>query len=321
MSLISVKNLVRYYGGYCAVDNISFNLQAGDVLGFLGPNGAGKSTTMQILSGNLAPSEGEIRINGIDLLDQPSLAKAEIGYLPELPPLYKEMTVDEFLTYCARLHRIAKGDISDTVHLTKKRCGITDVGKRLIANLSKGYQQRVGIAQAILHSPKVIILDEPTVGLDPNQIREIRELITELGKEHGIILCTHILPEVQAVCNRVQIINHGKLVYEADMSDMLNRQETDAYEVSLLNPPPAREIEAIDGVYNVEPATENSFIVHTNKDSIDKLVKASVDNRWGLNRLNPQKNSLEQIFVELTSGEDTGISENTTEASIEEEAV
>jgi ABC-2 type transport system ATP-binding protein len=193
-SLISVNNLVRYYGNHCAVDNISFELAVGDILGFLGPNGAGKSTTMQMLSGNLAPSEGGISINGIDLLDNPKAAKAAIGYLPETPPIYKEMTVDEYLNYCAKLHRISSDAITDAVALAKTRCGLTETGQRLIANLSKGYQQRVGIAQAILHSPEVIILDEPTVGLDPNQIREIRALIAELGKEHGIILCTHILP-------------------------------------------------------------------------------------------------------------------------------
>lgn len=303
MSLISVKNLVRYYGNYCAVDDISFTLQAGDILGFLGPNGAGKSTTMQMLSGNLAPSEGEIHINGIDLLEQPEQAKAMTGYLPESPPLYQEMTVDEYLNYCGRLHNIRKTEIKDTVELTKKRCGLADVGKRLIANLSKGYQQRAGIAQAILHSPKVIILDEPTVGLDPNQILEIRELISELGNEHGIILCTHILPEVQAVCNRVQIINKGKLVFEANMSELLDKQKTNSYEVSLLHPPTIHDLSNIDCVNNVEQLHNNSFIFTLNSNSAESLTRAAVENGWGLSKLIPHNHTLEKIFVELTLGE------------------
>lgn len=302
MSLISVNNLVRYYGNTCAVNNISFELAAGDILGFLGPNGAGKSTTMQMLSGNLAPSEGQIHINGHDLLERPKQAKAALGYLPELPPLYKEMSVDEYLTYCAKLHRIDKKVITDTVKLAKNRCGLSDTGKRLIGNLSKGYQQRVGIAQAILHSPEVIILDEPTVGLDPNQIREIRELIVELGKEHGIILCTHILPEVQAVCNRVQIINQGQFVYEANMDELLARQATGSYEIHLLRPPAINELNALSSISNAERLDDHRFRVHTS-GSAEELVKATVANDWGLDRLVPHERTLEQIFVDLTLGD------------------
>ena len=301
-ALISVKNLVRYYGDYCAVDNISFELAAGDILGFLGPNGAGKSTTMQMLSGNLAPSEGEISINGIDLLDKPGTAKAALGYLPEVPPLYKEMSVDEYLRYCAKLRRIKKSGIKDAMQLAKQRCGLADVGKRLIGNLSKGFQQRVGIAQAILHSPQVIILDEPTVGLDPIQIREIRELITELGKSHGIILCTHILPEVESVCNRVQVINDGKLVYASDMKGLLDKQNTGKYEISLSRPPAIDEIRLTSFVDEVEQLEANSFIVNISAPA-DQLAALAVNNNWGLTRLVPHEHSLEQIFVSLTLSE------------------
>ena len=301
-ALISVKNLVRYYGDYCAVDNISFELAAGDILGFLGPNGAGKSTTMQMLSGNLAPSEGEISINGIDLLDKPGTAKAALGYLPEVPPLYKEMSVDEYLRYCAKLRRIKKSGIKDAMQLAKQRCGLADVGKRLIGNLSKGFQQRVGIAQAILHSPQVIILDEPTVGLDPIQIREIRELITELGKSHGIILCTHILPEVESVCNRVQVINDGKLVYASDMKGLLDKQNTGKYEISLSRPPAIDEIRLASFVDEVEQLEANSFIVNISAPA-DQLAALAVNNNWGLTRLVPHEHSLEQIFVSLTLSE------------------
>ncbi len=301
--LISVNNLVRYYGDYCAVDNISFELAAGDILGFLGPNGAGKSTTMQMLSGNLAPTEGQILINGVDLLDQPGDAKAALGYLPEIPPLYKEMGVDEYLHYCARLRRINKAGIKDAIGLAKQRCGLTDVGKRLIGNLSKGFQQRVGIAQAILHSPQVIILDEPTVGLDPIQIREIRELITELGKSHGIILSTHILPEVESVCNRVQIINAGKLVYASDMQGLLEQQITGKFEISLGRPPSVDEMCAIDMIDRVEQQDANNFIVHVSGPA-DRLAAFAVNNDWELHKLAPVEQSLEHIFVNLTLGDE-----------------
>jgi len=300
--LISVNNLVRYYGDYCAVDNISFELAAGDILGFLGPNGAGKSTTMQMLSGNLAPTEGEIHINGVDLLDKPGNAKAALGYLPETPPLYREMSVDEYLRYCARLRRIDKAGIDDAMELAKQRCGLTEVGRRLIGNLSKGFQQRVGIAQAILHSPQVIILDEPTVGLDPIQIREIRELITELGKSHGIILSTHILPEVESVCNRVQIIDAGRLVYASDMQGLLDQQNTGKYEIALTRPPAVDEIRSTGLIDQVEQLDANRFLVHINTTA-DELATVAVNNHWGLNKLVPHEHSLEQIFVNLTLGE------------------
>lgn len=304
MSLVRVSNLVRYYGNHCAVDHIDFELNTGDILGFLGPNGAGKSTTMQMLSGNLAPSEGEIQINGIDLLDNPRQAKAVIGYLPEVPPLYKEMTVDEYLKYCARLHGIERRAVKDAVTLAKTRCGLMDNGHRLIANLSKGFQQRVGIAQAILHSPEVIILDEPTVGLDPNQIREIRELIAELGKEHGIILCTHILPEVQAVCNRVQIINKGQLVYESNLEQLLEKKVTGAYEVTFLSPPTTANLDSLDCITEHQRLDEHTFLIHTGESSIEYLVQVAVKNDWGLIKLLPHERTLEQIFIDLTTGDD-----------------
>lgn len=212
-SLIEAVELSRFFGAHCAVEKINLHLDKGEVLGLLGPNGAGKSTTMQMLTGNLAPGSGEIRVNGIDLLDEPRKAKRHLGYLPEQPPVYRDMTVNEYLRYCARLHGLGRRELIMATGEAKERCNLQDVQHRLIGNLSKGFQQRVGIAQAILHKPPVIILDEPTVGLDPIQIREIRALIRELGEEHGIILSTHILPEVQAVCDRVQILNRGHTVF------------------------------------------------------------------------------------------------------------
>lgn len=304
MPLITAKNLVRHYGNHRAVDDISFSLETGDILGFLGPNGAGKSTTMKMLSGNLAPHEGEIRIHDFDLLDQPKLAKAEIGYLPEQPPLYKDMTVDEYLAYCARLHRIERHKISAAVKLAKQRCGLMETGHRLIGNLSKGYQQRVGIAQAIIHAPKIIILDEPTVGLDPNQILEIRHLIVELGKQHGIILCTHILPEVEAVCNRVQIIHRGQFVYEAKMADLLDQHASGHYEIELLRPPSIEHLKNTEAIDAVEQLNQNSFIVHTNQLTAEDIASAAMANDWGLIKLCPHHHRLEQIFVELTLGDE-----------------
>ena len=303
MSLIIANNLVRYYGDHRAVDNLSFTLKAGDILGFLGPNGAGKSTTMKMLSGNLAPNQGEINIQGIDLLDSPKQAKAKIGYLPEHPPLYKDMTVDEYLGYCARLHRMERRSIPGAIEQVKARCGLMGSGRRLIANLSKGYQQRVGIAQAIIHSPEIIILDEPTVGLDPNQIREIRDLISSLGVDHGIILCSHILPEVEAVCNRVQIINQGKIVYQADMKDLSMGNSQGLHEITLLHPPTKEELYEVAEINKVEQINSNSFIVHTTNKTAEDIVHASVANNWGLIKLLPHENTLEHIFVKYTLGD------------------
>ena len=211
--LLAAEGLSRFYSEHCAVDNLDLKLNKGEVLGLLGPNGAGKSTTMQMLTGNLAPSRGSILINGIDLLEHPKAAKKHLGYLPEQPPVYRDLTVMEYLDYCARLHGLKGKERSQAIQQAQERCSLVEVSKRLIGNLSKGYKQRIGIAQAILHNPSVVILDEPTVGLDPLQIREIRKLIRDLGKEHSVILSTHILPEVQAVCDRVQILNRGKTVF------------------------------------------------------------------------------------------------------------
>lgn len=300
-SLISVSNLSRYYGDFCAVNNISLELAAGDILGFLGPNGAGKSSTMQMLSGNLAPSTGEIHIDGIDLLEEPKAAKAALGYLPETPPLYPEMTVREYLHYCARLHRIRSTQIAAIRNNAMQRCGLLDVQQRIIRNLSKGYQQRVGIAQAILHSPPVIILDEPTVGLDPVQIIEIRDLIKSLGENHGIILCTHILPEVQAVCNRVQIINRGRLVYHADMSDLL-QPPSGRYEIILAKAVSTDELSGHEIFTEVEKVCDRHFIVSSSQPA-EQLTQFIVEQQWGLKAFYEKQISLEQVFVDLTTSD------------------
>ncbi|MDV6343596.1 ABC transporter ATP-binding protein [Nitrosomonas sp. Is37] len=217
---ISAYNLSRSFGKHIAVHRVDLELKRGEVLGLLGPNGAGKSTTMQMLTGNLAPTSGSVQICGIDLLKNPREAKRHIGYLPENPPLYKELTVDEYLQFAARLHHIDLSRIDSVLTEVKQRCGLSNIGKRLISTLSKGYQQRVGIAQAIIHQPEVIILDEPSVGLDPNQIREIRILIRELGKSSSVLLSTHILSELESVCDRVQIMNQGIMVFNAALAEL-----------------------------------------------------------------------------------------------------
>ncbi len=315
--LIQVDQVSRYYGHLCAVDNISFEVRRGEVLGFLGPNGAGKSTTMQMLSGNLAPSAGRILINGIDLLDSPKEAKAQLGYLPDQPPLYRELTVDEYLLYCARLNRIAKSKCREAVNSAKERCGLTEVGKRLIGNLSKGFRQRIGIAQAIIHSPAVVILDEPTVGLDPIQIREIRALIRELRSEHSVILSTHILPEVQAVCDQVRIISRGKLVLHDTIEGLQQRMQGSNLQLALRRPPPLSQLQQLAGVSEVTALSDGRFRIITavGSELAEQLVQQSVQHDWGLYELTPERITLEQVFVDITTEEHTAVTE-TVEAAV-----
>jgi ABC-2 type transport system ATP-binding protein len=304
-SLVSVENLSRYYGGFRAVNHISFEVKRGQILGFLGPNGAGKTTTMQMITGTLAPTTGQIEVAGYDLLDFPLKAKAAIGYLPEQPPVYREMRVDEYLRFCAKLHRIKRHAVSNAVSRAIEQCGLTTVSKRLIGNLSKGYQQRVGIAQAIIHSPTVVILDEPTIGLDPIQIREIRTLIRNLGEEHSVILSTHILPEVQAVCNHVQIINHGQLILNDTISGLFSQMKATHLQVALRRPPEVEVLKKIQGVEEVEVQDNNRFrIQHAADNPAEALVEKAVAGNWGLYELIPEQHTLEQVFVDLTGADE-----------------
>ncbi|MCW8828300.1 MAG: ABC transporter ATP-binding protein [Gammaproteobacteria bacterium] len=305
-SLIQVEQLSRRFGDNLAVDNVSFEVRRGEVLGFLGPNGAGKSTTMRMITGNLAPTTGSIRINGIDILEQPREAKRALGYLPEQPPLYRELSVDEFLLFCARLNRIPKNRTAAAIDYAKERCGLTAVGRRLINNLSKGYQQRVGIAQAIIHSPEVVILDEPTVGLDPIQIREIRKLIRELGGEHSVILSTHILPEVQATCDRAQIINKGRLVLSDTIEGLGRRMQSSSLLLGLRRPPASEVLLDVSGVIEAEALEDGRLrITHRPEQSpAEALAKRAVAEGWGLFELVPERLSLEDVFVDITTEEE-----------------
>lgn len=301
--LLHVEDLSRFYGPLQAVKKISFSVRQGEVLGFLGPNGAGKTTTMQMLTGNLAPSRGRITIAGHDLLDDPRAAKAAIGYLPELPPLYRDLSVDEYLDYCAALHRLARPKRRAAREAAKQKCGLVEVGRRLIGNLSKGYQQRVGIAQAIIHLPPVIILDEPTAGLDPIQIREIRHVIRELGKEHSVILSTHILPEVQSVCNHVQIIHKGEMVLNDSIEGLAQRLQASVLAVTFRQTPDVAQLARLAGVKKIETLDDGSLRVYhePSSDPTEALVKLAMDKNWGIVQITPQRATLEDIFVELTT--------------------
>ncbi len=316
-TLVKVERLTRRFGVHTVVDGVDFEVHRGEVLGFLGPNGAGKTTTMRMITGNLAPSAGRVTINGLDILDQPKAAKAEIGYLPEQPPLYRELTVDEYLRFCARLNRIARGRVAQAMASAKARCGLGEVGGRLIGNLSKGYQQRVGIAQAIIHSPAVVVLDEPTVGLDPIQIREIRHLIRDLGGEHSVILSTHILPEVQATCDRVQIINRGRLVMSDSIEALTRRSETANLLLRLARPPQADAIRAhIPDIEQVEVRDDGAFLLHFSDGQAvpETVAQIIVEQGWGLLELSPERRSLEQIFVDITTGDVNSNSDTETVA-------
>lgn len=304
--LIQVDSLSRLYGDTVAVNQVSFTLNKGEVLGFLGPNGAGKSSTMQIIAGSLAPTTGQVTINGFDLIDQPIEAKSCLGYLPENPPVYRELTVDEFLTYCARLHRIPRAELKTALDEAKQHCGLEEVSHRLIGNLSKGFQQRVGIAQAIIHNPPVVILDEPTVGLDPIQIREIRSLIKSLGKERSVILSTHILPEVQATCDRVQIIRRGELIYNAAIDELNQRGKGNHLTVAFNNPPGEQVLAELPGATAAHSIDPQRFQIQFEQDNFaESLVKTSVEKGWALFELVPDNTSLEEIFVELTTADDS----------------
>ncbi len=316
---VEAIELTRLYGGREVVSNVSFTVKQGEVLGFLGPNGAGKSTTMKMLTGNLAPSAGSVKICGIDMIENPKEAKALIGYLPEMRPLYKEFTVDEYLTIAARLHRVSSKNIKKAVENAKERCGLGHMSKRLIENLSNGYQQRVGIAQAIIHNPMVVILDEPTVGLDPIQIRDIRELIREIGGVHSVILSTHILPEVEIVCDHVQIIDKGKLVFNGGI-DVLKRQRIgNKLLIGFNKAPTVGALLKIKGVTEAEVAENNMMRVRFAENTMphEAIVKASVKNGWGLYQIAPDQTSLEDVFVQLTFHDAAAETEAEAEAEAE----
>ena len=299
--ILEIKNLSHRYTKNWAIRDINIEMHSNEILGLLGSNGAGKSTTMNILCGVLNQSEGEVFINGIDLRKNPEEAKKNIGFLPQKPPVYPDLAVEEYLKHTAHLRFVPEKEIPAALEAAMEKCGLLHMRKRLIRNLSGGYQQRVGIAQAIIHKPKLVIFDEPTVGLDPNNIAEIRELIKEIADDRAVILCTHILPEVQMICSTVKMIEAGKLVF-ADTIDAFNNViEPDTMTVSFDNPPTNPELMEIDGVLEINENNGKLEIrFDTGKEVSKKLIELSVKNNWQLKEVGIEKQSLDLIFAHLS---------------------
>ena len=301
-TVVCVDHVSHYYGDYCAVDDISFNIDTEEVVGFLGTNGSGKSTTMQMICGVLPISTGQIMIAQQDIFTSPIAAKKNIGFLPEHPPLYKNSTVDEYLSYAACLRGIEKKHIVQALQDSKQLTGLTTVGEKIIGNLSKGFQQRVGIAQAIIHKPKIVILDEPTAGLDPNQKLEIRKLICQLRATQSVILSTHVLAEVQSVCDRVLIINNSKLVLDAPTNNLPGDSNNILLKLAFKHPPTLEILSQIDGINKAQKIDEQHFSVLLKSDvqDFDHLLKLALESEWGLYEMMPIQNTLEDIFTHLT---------------------
>jgi ABC-2 type transport system ATP-binding protein len=309
--LIEVRDLVKRYGDHIAVDHLSFNVEKGQIYGFLGPNGAGKTTTMNIMTGYIGPTEGEVIINGHNILEAPEDAKRCIGYLPEQPPLYNDMTPLEYLNFAAELKGLHIDEAEESVEKVIKLTKIEDVKNRLIKNLSKGYKQRVGLAQAILGMPEILILDEPTVGLDPKQILEIRELIRSLSTEHTIILSSHILSEVQEVCDHVLIIHHGRLIATGTPKELEKQLKSQTTELVVKANDPAKvesllgSIEGISSVSCTVTGSENEVSVTVepleNRDIREAVFYACSKANYPILMMRPSSVSLESIFLQLTS--------------------
>ncbi len=312
--MIEVQQLTKRYGPFTAVNDISFRVERGEILGFLGPNGAGKTTTMRVLTGYMPPTEGKAIVAGYDVMEQPLEAKRRTGYLPETPPLYPEMTVHDYLLFVSRIRGVPRSERKSRVDAAMERTRIADVAQRHCGKLSKGYRQRVGLAQALLHNPEVLILDEPTAGLDPKQIIETRQLIKQLAGDHTIILSTHILPEVSQTCQRVVIINKGRVVAidtPDNLTSKLRGSETMYVQVDTAGADVKPTLESLPGVTSVAVAdtrgTVSSFEINAEKgrDVRRDLSSAIVNRGWGLLELRPLRMSLEEIFLHLTTEETT----------------
>jgi ABC-2 type transport system ATP-binding protein len=315
--MIKVEGLTKRYARTLAVDNVSFEVAKGQIVGFLGPNGAGKTTTMRVLTCFLPPSGGRAEVAGYDVVASPMDVKRRIGYLPETPPLYPEMEVEEYLTFVGRLKGVPKADLARRVSEVAERCNVADVRKKLISKLSKGYRQRVGLAQAVIHNPDVLILDEPTAGLDPKQIIETRQLIKGLAGDHTIILSTHILPEVEQTCEQVIIINKGKVVATDSVQNLTHRLrgaeaiavELSAHDGQLAAATAQQKLEQVSGVSRVVPKESRDGRLRFEVESLQgrhirpDLARAVVEAGWNLHELHSMAFSLEEIFLQLTSAD------------------
>ena len=302
--MIEIRNLSKRYGQIAAIQRLSFRVNKGEVVGFLGPNGAGKSTTMKIITGYMAPSEGDVRVAGFDVFENPIEVKRRIGFLPEIPPLYVDMTVEAFLKFVARIKLVSDDQVRSKVDLALEKAGLTDVRGRLIQNLSKGYKQRVGIAQALVSEPELLILDEPTVGLDPKQVAEIRSLIQGLRGSHTIVLSTHILSEVQATCGRIIIIDKGRIVAEDTLQQLqqqLKGSKKMTVRVRRLSEGLVSQIKNLPGILEVVVANELIEVTTDGEpEHQERLSSAIVQAGAGLLELKASETSLEEIFLQLT---------------------
>ncbi len=317
--MIEVSNVTKRYGDLTAIDRVSFTVEKGEVLAFLGPNGAGKTTTMRVLTCFMPATEGLARVAGFDCFEQPQEVKRRVGYLPETPPLYQELTVMEYLTFTGRLKGMTANDLRTGLDRVIERLSLGDVRHRLIGNLSRGYKQRVGLGQALLHDPPVLILDEPTVGLDPKQIIEIRDLIKSLAGSHTVILSTHILPEATAVCQRVVIINGGRIVAEDTpdrLSARLRRSEKVSVTVRAPQPDMAERLRSLPGIVGVfQQSDAGTYLLECElgRDHRDEIARFIVGQGWGLLELKTISMTLEDVFLRLTQHED-GMAEGATAA-------
>ena len=303
--MIEVENLTRYYGTRRAINNLSFQIEKGEVVGFLGPNGAGKSTTMNIISCILSASSGSVKINGFDTFEQSLEIRKAIGYLPETPPLYPDMVVTDYLNFSAGIRGVDAKKTTTAVQRVLEKCSLKDVGHRIIGRLSKGYQQRVGLAQAMVHDPEILILDEPTIGLDPIQIIEIRKLIQELAAEHTIILSSHILPEITQICKRVIIINEGEIAAVDSLGGLtasLRKSERLSLTVRNSEGNVLEELKKLDQVISTTKGEDNQYFIECKLRSNlqDDIAKLALTNQWGIVELKPVSMTLEDIFLKLT---------------------
>jgi ABC-2 type transport system ATP-binding protein len=310
--MIKVENLTKKYAGHAAIRDLSFEVGSGEIMGFLGPNGAGKTTTMRILSSFMPPTSGRASIAGFDIFSQSLQARAHLGYMPENVPLYNDMRVTEYLNYRAALKSIPHQRVAERVGDVKELCGLKEVENKMIGTLSKGYRQRVGLADALVHEPDLLILDEPTIGLDPNQIRQVRELIRNLGKQHTILLSTHILPEVEMTCSRVIIIHKGKIEACDTPENLVQRIRTAGgvtLEAKTGNDDGAAELKKIAAVRDVSVAAEDGWQifalrVESGVDVREDVFRLARDRRWDVRELNARRATLEDVFVEITHADE-----------------
>jgi ABC-2 type transport system ATP-binding protein len=302
-SILRIEQLSHKYASSWAVRDINIEIAKNGIVGLLGSNGAGKSTTMNIICGVLKPTEGEILINGFDMKTQPELAKKEIGFLPQTPPLYTELTIDEYLLYCAELRFIAKDKIRTAVDEVKERCGIGHFSNRLINNLSGGYRQRVGIAQAIIHKPRLVILDEPTNGLDPNQIIEVRKLIKEIATEHAVLFSSHILSEIHLLCKDIVMIESGRIVFSDSIDAFDNYIQPNSLIMRMENPPSIVAFLKVPGIVKAEFLTDKKVRLYFNGDEeiTEKLIAIANEQHWQLREINLEKGLLDDVFKQLSS--------------------